>query len=81
MEAVFKMAKKQQQCEWHFMKWAIRTQQHQSKSEIYVQLELQTIKYKKRSKAMDMRFHWIRNIINQGHYIVYWIPGYTNKAD
>ena len=35
----------------------------------------------KRSKAMDMRFHWIRNIINQGHYIVYWRPGYTNKSD
>ena len=34
-----------------------------------------------RSKAMDMRFHWIRNRINQGHYIVYWRPGYTNKAD
>ena len=30
---------------------------------------------KKRSKEMDMIFHWIRDIINQGHYIVYWIPG------
>ena len=35
----------------------------------------------KRSKAMDMRFHWIRDRINQGHYIVYWRPGYKNKAD
>ena len=33
------------------------------------------------SKAMDMRFHWIRDRINQGHYIVYWRPGYTNKTD
>ena len=35
----------------------------------------------KRSKVMDMKFHWIRDRINQGRYIVHWRPGYTNKAD
>ena len=29
----------------------------------------------KGSKAMGMQLHWIRNIINQGHYIVCLRPG------
>ena len=28
----------------------------------------------KRSKAMDMRLHWMRDRINQDNYIVYWKP-------
>jgi len=26
----------------------------------------------RRSKAMDMRFYWIRDWIHQGHFLVYW---------
>ncbi len=35
----------------------------------------------KRSKAMDMRFHWIRDRIRQKHFHVEWKPGTTNLAD
>ena len=34
-----------------------------------------------RSKAIDMRFYWVRDRIKQVHFIVYWAPGATNKAD
>jgi hypothetical protein len=30
---------------------------------------------------MDMRFHWIRDRIRQGHFRVYWKPGTDNLAD
>ena len=32
----------------------------------------------KRSKAMDMRFHWIQGRILQEHFNVFWKPGPTN---
>ena len=32
----------------------------------------------KRSKDMDMRFHWIQDIILQEHFNVSWKPGPTN---
>ena len=32
----------------------------------------------KRSKAMDMRFHWIQDRIIQEHFNVFWKPGPTN---
>jgi hypothetical protein len=35
----------------------------------------------KRSKAMDMRYHWIRDRVKQGQYQVIWQPGGTNLAD
>ncbi len=35
----------------------------------------------KRSKAMDMRFYWIRDRVRQGQYLVYWLRGSTNRAD
>jgi hypothetical protein len=35
----------------------------------------------KRSKAFDMRFHWIRDRVRQGHFQVRWEPGLTNLAD
>jgi hypothetical protein len=35
----------------------------------------------KRSKAIDMRFHWIRDRVDQGQFNVSWKPGYTNLAD
>ena len=36
----------------------------------------------KRSKAIDMRFHWICDRVNQDQFAVYWTPGDNNeKAD
>ena len=35
----------------------------------------------KRSKAMDMRFHWIIDRILQMHFNVFWKPGPTNLGD
>eukprot|EP00804_Cyclotella_cryptica_P023006 CCRYP_015004-RB/>CCRYP_015004-RB protein AED:0.49 eAED:0.49 QI:0/-1/0/1/-1/0/1/0/75 len=35
----------------------------------------------KRTKAMDMRFHWLRYRINQKHFRPYWRTGATNLAD
>jgi hypothetical protein len=34
-----------------------------------------------RSKAMDMRFYWVRDRVRQGHFDVYWAPGHENLAD
>ena len=39
-----------------------------------------TIK-QKRSKAMDMRFYWLRDRTKQGHFHIYWEPGRHNLAD
>ena len=35
----------------------------------------------KRTKAMDMRFHWLRDREAQGQFNIYWRPGGTNLAD
>ncbi|CAM9543425.1 unnamed protein product, partial [Ectocarpus fasciculatus] len=35
----------------------------------------------KRSKAMDMRFHWVTDRVRQGQFIIRWAPGDTNYAD
>eukprot|EP00804_Cyclotella_cryptica_P022275 CCRYP_018105-RA/>CCRYP_018105-RA protein AED:0.44 eAED:0.42 QI:0/-1/0/1/-1/1/1/0/194 len=35
----------------------------------------------KRTKAMDMCFHWLRCRINQKHFRPYWRAGATNLAD
>ena len=35
----------------------------------------------KRSKPIDMRYHWIRDQVNLGNYTVSWEPGATNSAD
>jgi hypothetical protein len=35
----------------------------------------------RRSKAVDMRFDWIRDRVAQGHFSVVWAPGVTNRAD
>jgi hypothetical protein len=36
----------------------------------------------KRTKAMDMRFHWLRDrAVSQKQFRFYWRPGTTNKAD
>jgi hypothetical protein len=39
-----------------------------------------TIK-QKRTKAMDMRFYWIKDRVKQGQFDVYWGPGFQNLAD
>ena len=38
-----------------------------------------TIK-KKRTKAMDMRFYWVRNRVEQKHFEVKWKPGKMNLS-
>ena len=35
----------------------------------------------KRSKAMDMRFHWVQDRVRQNQFLVYWAPGNSNLAD
>jgi hypothetical protein len=35
----------------------------------------------KRTKSMDMRFHWIKDRVKQGQFNVYWGPGFQNLAD
>ncbi|KAI2493168.1 Reverse transcriptase (RNA-dependent DNA polymerase) [Fragilaria crotonensis] len=35
----------------------------------------------KRSKAVDMRFYWIRDRVRQGQFQIYWRKGNTNRAD
>jgi hypothetical protein len=35
----------------------------------------------RRSKAMDMRFYWVRECVCQGHFRVHWLPGDENLAD
>jgi hypothetical protein len=35
----------------------------------------------KRTKAMDMRFYWIKDRVKQGQFNVYWGPGFQNLAD
>ena len=39
-----------------------------------------TIK-QKRSKAIDMRFHWVRDRVRVGHFTIKWIKGIDNLAD
>lgn len=34
-----------------------------------------------RSRAMDMRFYWVRDRVEQKHFRVYWAPGALNLAD
>jgi hypothetical protein len=35
----------------------------------------------KRLKAIDMRFHWVRDRVRMGHFVVTWKPGNVNLAD
>ena len=39
-----------------------------------------TIK-QRRSKAIDMRFYWVQDRVNQKQFHVYWKPGVQNLAD
>ena len=45
-----------------------------------VGLSNRTVKPKK-SKAMDMRFHWITCRVNQEQFVIQWRPGSVNYAD
>jgi len=35
----------------------------------------------RRSKAIDMRFYWVRDRVKQGRFIIYWRKGVENDAD
>ena len=35
----------------------------------------------KRSKAIDMRFHWVRDRVRQNQFKIYWQKGAQNRAD
>ena len=35
----------------------------------------------RRSRAIDMRFYWVRDRVNQQQYHVYWAPAHQNLAD
>ena len=35
----------------------------------------------KRSKAMDMRYYWLKDRVEQQQFNIYWAPGITNPAD
>ena len=35
----------------------------------------------RRSKCVDMRYHWVRNRVERGEYAVSWAPGTTNDGD
>eukprot|EP00957_Ditylum_brightwellii_P021751 1640881-Ditylum_brightwellii.AAC.1 len=32
----------------------------------------------RRTRAIDMRFYWVRDRCAQGHFLVYWAPGKYN---
>jgi hypothetical protein len=34
-----------------------------------------------RSKAMDMRFYWVQDRVDQDQFRIYWSPGPTNRGD
>ena len=51
-----------------------------SDNKVAVGLSNDTLKIK-RSKSIDMRFHWIRDRIRQQQFIVKWAPGKDNLAD
>ncbi len=42
---------------------------------------LKDTKHATRSKAMDMRFYWLRDRIHQGQFHAYWKRGTENLAD
>ena len=39
-----------------------------------------TIQHAK-TKAIDMRYHWVRDRVRQGHFDIFWVPGDSNIAD
>ena len=39
---------------------------------------LKSIMKQKRSKAIDMRFYWVRDRVKQNQFLIYWRPGANN---
>ena len=37
--------------------------------------------YQKKSKAMGIRFEWVKDWVSQKYFLVYWEPGTTNGWD
>ncbi len=52
----------------------------QSDNKCAVGIVNDTVK-QRRSKAMDMRFYWVKDRVTQGHYLVHWRKGADNLAD
>ena len=52
----------------------------QSDNKCAVGIVNDTVK-QRRSKAMDMRFYWVKDRVAQGHYHVHWRKGADNLAD
>jgi hypothetical protein len=49
-------------------------------NECAVDIANNTVK-QRRSKAIDMRYHWIRDRVKQEHFKIEWCPGLLNLAD
>ena len=39
-----------------------------------------TIK-QQRSRAIDIRYHWVNDLVKQGHFHIFWAPGSKNLVD
>ena len=49
-------------------------------NEVAIGLATDTINLKL-SKSLDMRFHWLRDRVRQGHFRVIFVPGLRNTAN
>jgi hypothetical protein len=49
-------------------------------NEVAIGLATDTINLKM-SKSLDMRFHWLRDRVRQGHFRILFVPGRYNTAD
>jgi hypothetical protein len=49
-------------------------------NEVAIGLATDTITLKM-SKSLDMRFHWLRDRVRQGHFRIIFVPGLRNTAD
>jgi hypothetical protein len=69
-------------------KWAIPNHQRPYKPTIQPPTAsstlLSTVNYsinQQRSRAIDMRFYWVRDRVRQNNFLVYWKPGRENLGD
>ena len=49
--------------------------------EVYNETAIRFLKItmkQKRSKAIDMRFYWVRDRVNQNQFMIYWRQGSNN---
>lgn len=49
-------------------------------NQVAVAIATNTVK-QRRSRAIDMRFYWVRDRVEQGQFRIHWRPGNTNLAD